>query len=188
MDWIEKTFTEAEKILKDKESVFIGIDGRCASGKTTFAARLQQRCGGNLIHMDDFFLRPEQRTRERLESPGGNVDYERFLQEVMEPLARKEKCLYRPYDCHRQEFKDAIYIEPERITIVEGSYSCHPALWEYYDLHVFLTIDSDLQMRRISQRNKSNADDFRNKWIPMEEKYFTACGIQNKCEIVFGVS
>jgi hypothetical protein len=31
-----------------------------------------------LFHTDDFFLQPHQRTRERLESVGGNIDYERF--------------------------------------------------------------------------------------------------------------
>ena len=161
MDWIEKTLAKADNLLKHKESIFIAIDGRCASGKTTFAAQLQKQCGGSVIHMDDFFLRPEQRTWERLQRPGGNVDYERFLKEV---------------------------IEPEQIIIVEGSYSCHPVLWKYYDLHIFLTINADLQMQRIRQRNKGCIDDFRDKWIPLEEKYFAACGTQSKCELIFSAS
>ncbi len=188
MDWIEKTLVKADNLLKHKESIFIAIDGRCASGKTTFAAQLQKQCGGSVIHMDDFFLRPEQRTWERLQRPGGNVDYERFLKEVMEPLARGKTCFYKPYDCHRQDFGKGRYIEPEQIIIVEGSYSCHPVLWKYYDLHIFLTIDADLQMQRISHRNKGCIDDFRDKWIPLEEKYFAACGTQSKCELIFSAS
>ena len=31
--------------------------------------------GANLIHMDDFFLRPHQRSRERLAIPGENIDH-----------------------------------------------------------------------------------------------------------------
>ena len=64
----------------------IAIDGRCGSGKTTLATQLSERLGANLIHMDDFFLRPEQRTPERLATPGENIDHERFLSEVLLPL------------------------------------------------------------------------------------------------------
>ena len=44
----------------------IAIDGRCASGKTTLAAFLQERiqeCA--VVHMDHFFLQDAQRTKER---------------------------------------------------------------------------------------------------------------------------
>lgn len=35
----------------------IAIDGRCAAGKTTLAARLAKELGGDVIHMDVFFCR-----------------------------------------------------------------------------------------------------------------------------------
>ena len=46
--------------------LLIAIDGRCGAGKTTLPQRLQQELGGRVFHMDDFFLRPVQRTAERL--------------------------------------------------------------------------------------------------------------------------
>ena len=64
----------------------IAIDGRCAAGKTTLAARLAKELGGDVIHMDDFFLPLELRTEERFREPGGNVHYERFKTEVLKPL------------------------------------------------------------------------------------------------------
>ena len=67
-----------ERVFTEREHVFVAIDGPCASGKTTLAALLQRRFDGNVLHMDDFFLRPEQRTPERFAEPGGNVDRERF--------------------------------------------------------------------------------------------------------------
>ena len=63
-----------ETLLAERDCVFVAIDGPCTSGKTTFAAMLNRRFGGNVLHMDDFFLRPEQRTPERFAEPGGNVD------------------------------------------------------------------------------------------------------------------
>ena len=40
-------------------------------------------CDCNVIHLDHFFWRPKQRTAERLQQAGGNVDYGRFLEEVL---------------------------------------------------------------------------------------------------------
>lgn len=79
--------------------MLIAIDGRCAAGKTTFATHLQGLWDCNMFHMDDFFLRPSQRTPGRLREPGGNVDYERFLGEVLVPLRKGEPFSYCPYDC-----------------------------------------------------------------------------------------
>ena len=79
---IEELRTRIEREAQDKDSFIVAIDGRCASGKTTVATALAGLLNANLIHMDDFFLRKEQRTPERLATPGENIDHERFLEEV----------------------------------------------------------------------------------------------------------
>lgn len=169
--------------LKQKEQIVVAIDGRCAAGKTTLAKELQKAGGCNVIHMDDFFLRPWQRTSQRLQEPGGNVDYERFLEEVMLPLNRKQAFSYRPYNCRKQAFDEAVYVVPQAVTVIEGSYSCHPALWNFYDLHIFLTIEYREQLERIRQRNgEANLSAFREKWIPLEESYFLAYRIEQRCD------
>ena len=56
----------------------IGIDGRCASGKSTLAEILSHRLSCPVIHMDHFFLPHAMKTPERLAKPGGNADRERF--------------------------------------------------------------------------------------------------------------
>lgn len=96
------------KLLDNKERIIVAIDGRCAAGKSTLAAQLKERSGFTVLHMDDFFLRPEQRIPERWETPGENVDHERFLEEVLLPLSRGESFSYRAYDCHTQNFKDPV--------------------------------------------------------------------------------
>lgn len=174
---------ETERLLSEKENILIAIDGRCGSGKTTLAVQLQKKLQCEVIPMDDFFLRPEQRTEERLATPGGNVDYERFLKEVMVPLSAGRDFSYRPYDCRTQTLKGDKKICRNRITIIEGAYSCHPKLWEYYDLHIFLDVDKITQMDRIRKRNGNlEAVLFVEKWIPLEEKYFMAYGIQERCK------
>ena len=83
METIRKKIDE---LLTQKDMVIVAIDGKCTSGKTTLASKLAQIYDCNVFHMDDFFLRPEQRTPERFAEVGGNVDYERFQEEVLLPL------------------------------------------------------------------------------------------------------
>ena len=73
-----------DRLLLEKSHVLVAIDGNCAAGKTTLAKKLAEHYDCNVLQMDDFFLRPEQRTPERFAQAGGNVDYERFALEVLE--------------------------------------------------------------------------------------------------------
>lgn len=172
------------EIYREKGSVSVGIDGRCASGKTTLAEELHASLGGILIHMDDFFLRPEQRTAERYSEPGGNVDRERFLQEVLKPLKEGKDFSYRPFDCKTMRLSDPVFVKRNSLVIVEGSYCLHPDLRDFYDLKVFLDTDQETQMKRIERRNPDKIRDFKEKWIPYEEKYFKAFHVKENCDVV----
>lgn len=175
------------RIRQTQNSVFVAIDGRCAAGKTTLAAELAAGClDCTVVHLDDFFLRPEQRTQERLRQPGGNVDYERFLSEVLLPLRRGDSTvIYRAYDCRTQTLKKSVILPRTAVLIAEGAYSCHPALRRYYDLRIFLTVSPAEQMRRIQQRNGADAARFRDCWIPLEERYLSDCAVRQACELVY---
>lgn len=186
----ERIITEIYNIWHSSDTTdqmfLIAIDGRCAAGKTTLAAQLQERTGCNVIHMDDFFLRPEQQTKERLLQPGGNVDWERFQEDVMLPLQCKIPFSYSPYDCHTKAFKEPVQVQPDRLTLVEGAYSCHPQLWDFYNLHIFLTISPKEQLHRIRKRNgAAGLEVFQSKWIPMEELYFREFSIRERCELCY---
>lgn len=179
--------TIANEILKHLEGKkLIAVDGRCASGKTTLAALLCEKTGCTVIHADSFFPRPEQRTKERLTAPGGNIDYERLKSEVMLPISRGERFSYRRLDCKTMDFAEELFVENDKPIIIEGSYSCHPELWAHYDLRIFLTTDYETQLKRIERRNgASRVPDFRDKWIPLEEKYFDAFRIAERCDLSF---
>lgn len=169
---------------QDKNGIrLVAIEGRCGAGKTALAARLQAAMDCSVIHMDHFFLRPEQRTGERLREPGGNVDYERIEREVMRPLSQGRSFSYQPYDCRQQKLSPAIFVEPAAVVIVEGTYSCHPVLWNYYDLRIFLDVSPGDQIRRIRKRNGIRQSRvFRDRWIPLEETYFSAYRLRERCD------
>lgn len=172
----------------DEEILIIAIDGPSGSGKTTLAAFLQEKFDANVFHMDDFFLREEQRTEERLKEVGGNIDYERFREEVLIPLWYGDPVTYRPFSCKTMQLekdKEEI-IKPKRINIVEGSYSQHPYFGEPYQLRIFCDIDKESQLENISKRigdNRELMTKFRNEWIPKEEEYIKANELDEKADV-----
>lgn len=163
----------------------VAVDGRCASGKTTFAAlcaRYIEDCG--VFHMDDFFLPGEKRTLQRLSQPGGNVDHERALTELFAPLSRGEGVTFSRFDCASGSPEPPKTFPPRRLAIVEGCYSHHPALAPYSGLKLFLTCDPQVQLARLSARAPEKLEDFRTRWIPLEEAYFSAFGIEERSDLV----
>ena len=181
---VQAVIERIERVYTERERVFVAIDGPCTSGKTTLATVLQRRFDGNVLHMDDFFLRPEQRTPERFAEPGGNVDRERFEEEVLAPLVAGNIVQYRPWDCHTGDFAASHSVEPARLTIVEGSYSMHPALRGYYDLMICLTIDSGEQLRRLEARNPRMLQRFIDEWIPLENRYFASTETRTAADMI----
>jgi len=164
--------------------IIIAIDGSCTSGKTTLAGKLERLYDCNVFHMDDFFLRPEQRTPERLAEPGGNVDYERFRQEVLLPLKAGEPFSYRPYDCSTGDLKAPVTVMPKKVNIVEGTYSHHPCFGDVYDLKVVLQVSEERRKERILARPAFLHRRFFEEWIPMEQHYFEAFSIEAGCHIL----
>lgn len=169
----------------DSEIRVIAIDGRCASGKTTLAQELGAYLGAEIVHMDDFFLPKELRTPERLSQPGGNVHYERFLEEVMPALRKPQAFFYRKFDCSAMRLTETVKVAASPYRIVEGAYSQHPALSEYADIRIFCDIDPMQQQARILERNGEKAlPVFRERWIPMEEQYFREYEIREQADYV----
>ena len=170
---------------KGKERILIAIDGKCASGKSTLGFYLKEKFDANLIHMDDFFLQKYQRTPERLAEVGGNVDYERFKAEVLDPLYKAQDVEYGIFDCSTLEIRERSVLEPKRITIIEGSYSGHPYFGNPYDLRIFAEIDYESQLENIRERNgEQKLQDFIERWIPKEEEYFEQFSVKEKSDVV----
>ena len=165
-------------------SLVVAIDGPCASGKTTLAERLAQVTGAGIVHLDDFFLPMELRTKERLEEPGGNVHYERFAEEVLPALERGEDFSYRRFDCGKMELLGERQVCSTDIVIVEGSYSCHPKFGDYMDVRVFCPVYPEEQLVRIARRDGADAVEmFKQRWIPMEEAYLEAYHIREQADL-----
>ena len=174
--------------LLQKDMALLAIDGSCTSGNTTLAAELQSEYPCQVIAMDDFFLRPSQRTPERMAQVGGNVDYERFQEEVLSPLLCGHPACYRPYCCRTGALLEPVTVEPRGLIVIEGSYSHHPyfrpACERLQALRVFVRVEPGEQLRRIRLRDPGMLQAFETCWIPLEKKYFEAYDIQSAADVV----
>lgn len=180
-----------DALLRDTQGpVLVAVDGRCASGKTTFAQKAEalfDEC--NVFHMDDFFLPPEKRTPERLAAPGGNVDYERAHTELFEPLRREEAVAHCRFDCHTMTMGQPVGVPFRRLNIIEGSYALHPELVRYSHLRIFFTCSPEVQLSRLARRESPESlEKFQERWIPMEENYFGSLSVEDQCDILVDTS
>lgn len=186
--------------MNNRKPLVIVIDGMAAAGKTTAALNLQREIANErrfitqeeiaqkikIIHMDDFFLPRELRTEARLNEAGGNVHYERFMEEVVTKLKEADSFEYRIFDCHIMDYAGTEKVDASaEVIIIEGAYSMHPYFGKYYDKSIFYEIDVKTQKERILQRNGAKQwEMFCSRWIPMEMRYFKEFGIKEKCDII----
>lgn len=181
-----EVFQAIDALMASGKRVTVAIDGNSGAGKSALGALIAEVYDCNLFHMDHFFLRPEQRTEERLRETGGFVDYERFNQEVIQGLEHGGPFSYRVFDCGKMALGERVHVEPKQLNIIEGSYSMHPTLAGYYDLKIFLQVTPEEQARRIRRRNgEAMLKRFLGEWIPRENKYFEKMGIREQCHLVF---
>lgn len=169
--------------------VTLAVEGGSASGKTTLARMLKTLYDATVFHMDDFFLQAAQRTPERYAQVGGNLDRERFLAQVLLPLAHGDTVTYQPFDCTSMCLGDAVQVVPQSLVVAEGVYSMHPDLASHYTFSVFLDVSDTVQKARIEKRNTpAMATRFFEEWIPLERTYFSKMQVKERCDMSIDIT
>ncbi len=176
-------FCRIDQTLSSDGRLVLALDGGCAGGKSAAAAILRAVYGAPVIHMDDFFLRPEQRTEERFAAPGGNVDRERFLAEAGPGLRSGTAFSYRRFDCGKMALGETVFVPAAKLIVVEGSYAMHPALSGLYGLSAFVDTGWETRKRRILARNGAGAAAFFERWVPLENRYFEQTDALARCAL-----
>ena len=152
--------------------VLVAVDGVDGSGKTTFAARLQEgyRARGRaaqVIHLDDFLNPRAIRYRRGPQSPEGyfsdSYDLDGFRRSVLDPLVSVgpgRRIKRRLFD-HRSDspYEDEpVLIPPEAVVVVEGMFLHRDELVAWWDISVFLDVPFSVSVARMAMRDGTNPD------------------------------
>lgn len=189
-DVLDNILNRIEEAEKHNGKLLLVIDGKCGSGKTTFSEILGRQYDCNVFHMDDFYLPIVQQTQEVMKEPGGNINFDRFIDEIMTPLRADKEVMYKPFLCIGQKYASAVPLERKKVNIIEGTYSCHPRLREIYlempewnIITLFMDIDDANQTERVRKRvGEQRFKLFEDKWIPREREYFNAYRTKEYCK------
>ena len=151
--------------------LLVALDGRCAAGKTTIAAQMARQYGWGVVHLDDFFC-------SRSSAPPAHGGARR------QPGPRTPDCRgagtlragqqgsYRLFDCRTMALAPGTVPLPQTpIILLEGSYSCHPDLWNYCALHAFVDVEPAEQLLPLPAR-PGKAGRFQNQMDPQRGNLF----------------
>ena len=102
--------------LQNEGSFIIAIDGRSASGKTTFAEKLSLP----VIHTDDFFRPKNKDGFLDISEFSGNFDIIRFKSEVVDSIKGRKSIDYGVFDCSLGRIVKNVIIKQNRISFLWG--------------------------------------------------------------------
>jgi len=178
---------QIKNVINEKKlqgQVVISIDGPCGSGKTTISKEIEEKLHFNILHMDDFYLPFQKRDKNWMNIIAGHMDFDRLIDNVLEPYKERHKVNYISYDCHSDKFMQEIPVDLNKFLVIEGSYTAHPLLAKYVDLRIYIDIDKDTQVDRLTKRNSDVVDKFISMWVPYEYRYFEELKIKELSDLV----
>jgi uridine kinase len=162
-----------------RETVLVAIDGGGGAGKSSLAERLQEalrlsNVPASIVEVDDFFLPSERRPpgvpRER--PIGGDFDWQRLREQVLEPLRCGQAARYARYNWAADALSETRQALPGAIVIVEGIYSSRRELADLYDFRIWVDTPRETRLARGLARDGEQArKKWEEDWMPCEDRY-----------------
>lgn len=172
---------DALRKIRGLKRPLVTVDGPCASGKTTFACCLAGILDAAVVHTDDYVVPHSRKTKERLALPGGNCDAERLMREVVTPWRGSLPVLVSRYDCHADRLLPPEALPDCGVLVLEGSYCNLPEIREAADVRFFLDTAPEIRESRLRERESPESlRMFNERWIPLENAYFSAFGLPDE--------
>ena len=143
-------------------TVWIGIDGFGASGKTSFAARVADRVPrAVVVHVDDF-ARPWI----------AEWDYDRFRRELVAPLLAGRTARYQRWDWPTDTAGDWSSVEPGRVVVVEGVSATRPETAVPWAVTVWVDTPREVRLQRALERDgPALMPRWLEDWMPSEDAW-----------------
>ncbi|MYH71985.1 MAG: uridine kinase [Acidimicrobiia bacterium] len=170
-------------------AVRIGIDGPGASGKSTLAAGLAVALPNAVLVEGDDFYRPESDSSRSEIEIAGLFDLSRLESQVLIPHSQGRELQYQRYDWETGSVGDWATGANGAPLIVEGIYSTHQMLRDFYNLRIWVTAPRAVRLARGMVRDGEEA---RSKWVdfwmPAEDRYVAEQAPQDHAHLVLAGS
>ena len=152
----------AVAILPRDRTVWVGVDGFGAAGKTTLAAELAAAVpGAVVVHVDDF--------------SGPRVaewDWDRFAGQLAEPLLAGRPARYQIWDWERDAGGEWVDVPPGRLVVVEGVSCTRAEVHLPWDLTIWVEAPRAVRLERALERDgPERMPQWLEHWMPSEEAY-----------------
>lgn len=183
-----QSLDKTESLLSSREpkvgnTLFIAIDGRGGSGKTTLAALLAKKLNAQLIQTDDFA------------SWDNPYDWWPLaIERIFEPIKHGAKVLNYPrskwWDSHQSE--PVVDQSVTNIMIIEGVSSLRKEFRDYISIGIFVNTPREICLRRGIERDINNDTGkteaeiaaMWEKWVKDEDAYIDRHKPQKFADIV----
>ncbi len=170
----EEKILENIRICGQKgETKLIAIDGLGGSGKSSFAkSLLALDTELKILELDHFPYLPEEYPYHPLGAQT-RVNLERFQREALIPLASGKPAKYEnTFWWPTNQKADTHTIPAGGIVLVEGCYSFHSDLRDYYDYSIWVECSEEEALRRAIKRDgEDGAEIWQQVHAPNERSY-----------------
>jgi len=171
--------------------MFVALDGRSGSGKSTVAAVVADRLSVaatarptvTVIEGDQFYAGGSASSwdqRPAAERANRVIDWRR-QRTLLQQLRTHGEATWHPFDWNADDWDtDHPSLRPEPIrtvvapvVILEGAYSARPELHDLLDLRVLLDVPTDVRRRQLLEREGDEyRADWEARWSAAEDHYF----------------
>ena len=137
---------------------------------------------------DDFY-RPESDSKRSEVEVGGLFDLSRLASQVLIPHAEGRELHYQRYDWEAGTLREWATGASGAPLVVEGIYSIHQTLRDFYDLRIWVAAPRAIRLVRGIERDGEEA---RSKWVdvwmPAEDRYVAEQAPQAHAHLVLDSS
>jgi uridine kinase len=166
-------------LTRRRQTLLVGVDGRGAAGKSTFARALEQAAGDvTVVEFDDFYRPSAERVARLAQADpeiGGSFDWRRLRDQVLAPLSRDEPGDYQRYDWPSDTLAERHSVPVGGVVLVEGTYSTRRDLFAFYDYTVWIDAPRELRLARgVRRGGEDTRERWLTEWMPAEDSYVAA--------------
>lgn len=151
------------------------LDGPAGSGKTTLAAAILDRAGGQVVHLDDLYP-----------GWGGLAEVPRLVSRMLDPIGQGQHGHYRRYDWQRSAFAEWHQVRPGGLLVLEGVGAGCRAWAALTTTLVWVRAPRSARIRRGLDRDGEQHADAWRRWAVQEDALFAREHTRSRAQLSIG--